>query len=123
MHHASLHLKRIATGAHLDIAKMHSLAKLIFTPHSKQTSKEHPHTYVLIVDEDSYNRHRSGQDIPLAEIVDTFSIFKYENPGNSGTLERPSQRELEEVFGMTEPDGLVRYMLANGKLHGSNIVD
>ena len=99
-----------------------TLAKLVFTPHDKQTSTEHPHTYVLLVNEDAYKDYQKDSSIPLAQVVDTFNVFKYENPGTSGTLERPSKRELEEAFGLSENDEIVRYLLENGRPHGTDLM-
>ena len=96
--------------------------KLVYTPHERLTSTEHPSSYVLLVDPDAYQRYKVDSSIPLAQVVDDFSVFKYENPGLSGTVERPSKRELDEVFGTEHNDDVVRYMLEHGRPHGTGLM-
>lgn len=97
-----------------------TLLKLTFTPHQRSTSTEHPHSYVLMVDEDAYQRYKhEPASIPLAQVVDDFTIYRYINPGMSGTIECPSNSELEQVFGMTNEQDIAAFVLEHGKPHGS----
>jgi ribosome maturation protein Sdo1 len=99
-----------------------SLAQLVYTPQHPSTSNEHPHTFVAWVDEDLYYQRQRDASIPLAQVVDTFTVFRYDLPGMSGQLERPSNRELEETFGTSKADELLQYMLEHGELHGTRRV-
>lgn len=93
--------------------------ELTYTSHDQTTSSEHPFTFVMMVDEDAYSRHQKDKSIPLAEVVDDFSVFRYEKPGKSGRLTKPSQEELQETFGTTNVDVLCQFMLINGVPHGN----
>ena len=85
--------------------------ELIFTPQERATSNDHPHTFVLMVDEEAYERQKADNSIPVAEVVDAFNIFRYENPGHSGRKMKPPRREIEE-------DLLCQFMLINGIPNG-----
>ncbi|KAL7575150.1 hypothetical protein ACA910_018643 [Epithemia clementina (nom. ined.)] len=91
--------------------------ELIFTPPHRETSNEHPKTFVLMVDEETYQAQQRDKSIPLARVVDNFTIYRYENPGKSGKLVTPSQREIEDAFGTTNQDVLCQFMLINGVPH------
>jgi len=82
------------------------------------TGDEHPHTFVLMVDSEMLEKQKKDPSIPIAEVVDSFDILKYEIPGKSGRLVRPSKRELEDVFKTKNEDDIVAFMLSNGELHG-----
>lgn len=94
------------------------LSELIYTPHDTLTSDERPHTFVLMVDPEMYAKQKKDKSIPLAEVVGSFQVLKYELPGRSGKMVKPSRREVEDVFGTTNEDNLVSFMLEKGKLHG-----
>jgi len=92
--------------------------ELIFTPQERVTSNDHPHTFVLMVEEEAYERQKSDKSIPIAEVVDDFSLYRYENPGHSGRKTKPSKREIEDAFGTTNEDLLCEFMLINGIPNG-----
>ena len=98
------------------------IGTLTYTPTNTTTSGEHPHTFVMMVDEDMYERQKTDKSIPLAQVVDDFHIFKYETPGKSGKLVHPSQAEIEAAFGTTNADVLCQFMLINGQPHGHKTI-
>lgn len=99
---------------------MSTLAELTYTPHNDiQTSNDNPSTMVLMVHTDTFHQYEKDKSIPLAQVVDSFDIFKYQH-GRSGKLAKPSQRELEDTFGTTKEDVIVQIMLEKGKLHGTH---
>lgn len=95
-----------------------TIEQVIFTPQSDvPASQEHPHTYAIMVNDEMYHRYRDGdRSIPLVDVVDTFDVLKYENPGTNGRLVRPSNRELSDAFGTTNDMDCVEFMLENGEL-------
>lgn len=95
---------------------MPSLEKVIYIPHGRVN--EHPLTMVLMVDGEAFGKYKKDHSIPLAEVVDSFDVFKYENPGTAGLLNKPSYQELTDVFGTTDEYKIVEYMLENGTLSG-----
>jgi len=95
-----------------------SLLELTYTPQQRASCNEHPHTFIMVVDEEAYNRQKKDKSIPLAAVVDDFSIFRYEKPGKSGKRTTPSKREIQDAFGTTDEDVLCQFMLINGVPHG-----
>lgn len=92
---------------------MPTLSKLVYSPH------ENPTTFVLMVDEEAYRKHKKDKSVPIAEVVDDFRIFKQ----NSGLLEQPSKREIEEVFGTTDEYKVCEIMLEKGRPHGHKMLE
>ena len=91
--------------------------QLTYTPPAKVN--EHPNTMVLLVDPDMLQKYRGGDtSIPLAAIVDSFEIFKFDTPGKEGRLAHPSKAELQSVFGTTDETKIVEFMLERGQLPG-----
>lgn len=95
---------------------MPSLEKLVYIPQGRPN--EHPLTMVLMVDGDMYQQYKKDPSIAVANVVDSFLIFKYENPGTDGLLNRPSDQELKDVFDTTDEYEIAEYMLENGTLSG-----
>ena len=92
------------------------LEQVIFTPNTGATSNDHPPTFVLMVDNDSYEKYlKDSTAVPLANVVESFDILKYENHGRSGQLVQPSKREIQEHFGTTNQDEVASMMLRKGK--------
>ena len=91
------------------------LEQLAYTPEHTLTSDEKPHTYVIFVDEDMYEKYQRDSSVPMVNVVDSFDVFKYELPGRSGKLVHPSRREVEDDFGLKNMDDVVAFMLKNGK--------
>ena len=74
---------------------------------------------VLLVDPDMLQKYRAGdKSIPLASIVDSFEVFKYETPGKEGRLAHPSKTELMSAFDTNNETKIVEFMLAHGQLPG-----
>jgi len=94
-----------------------TLEQLVYTPEEKTTSGDRPSTMVLMVNEEMLKKYKKDKSIPLAEVVDSFDVLKYEM-GSSGQLNRPSKAEIKEAFGTTNEDEIVQIMLNKGSLHG-----
>jgi len=93
--------------------------KLTFTP-KPESANEHPSTFVVLVDEDAFTKYVSGdKSMALATIVDSFDIFKFDNPGKEGTLAKPSKAELLNAFGTNDENEIMEFMLEHGTLHGN----
>ena len=71
-----------------------------------------------MVDGDMYERRKKDRSIALAEVVSSFDILRYDRPGKSGLLVRPSKREIEDTFGTKNEEELVEFMLERGVPHG-----
>ena len=92
--------------------------QLTYTPQASNVN-EHPHTMVLLVDPDMLQKYRGGDtSIPLAAIVDSFEIFKFDTPGKEGRLVHPSKAELQSAFDTTNETKIVRASIARSKIAG-----
>ena len=92
--------------------------QLTYTPPAANVN-EHPFTMVVLVDPAMLQKYRDGDtSIPLATIVDSFEIFKYDTPGKEGCLAHPSQAELQSAFDTTNETQIIEFMLAHGQLPG-----
>lgn len=94
------------------------IERLTFTPSKDDAPDEHPHTMVLMVNVEMYERYQKDKSIAVADVVDSFDIFMYDAPGKNGKLGRPSKRELSDVFGTTKEDEIAAFMLEKGRLEG-----
>lgn len=77
---------------------------------------------VLMVDSESYEKYKKDSSVPIAEVVDSFDVLKYDQ-GKSGHLDRPSQAEIKDTFGTTNENEIVEFMLKNGQLHGEGMMN
>lgn len=93
------------------------LEQLTYTSAEKQTSNDHNSTFALMVDNDMLKKYKKDKSIPLAQVVDSFDVFKFDD-GSSGKLGRPTKLELTETFGTSNDDDVVKFMLENGNCHG-----
>lgn len=94
--------------------------KLTYTPHHTKAN-DHPNTMVLLVDEEAFDKYVAGdKTIPLAEVVDSFDVMKFTNPGREGTLGKPSKAELEAAFGTSKAEDIAEFMINNGSIHGKS---
>ena len=98
------------------------LEQILYTPKSGTSANEHPNTFVLMVNDDQYAKYRAGdKTIPLAAIVDSFQVFKFEKPGNQGQMLTPSKSELTSAFGTANETAVVEYMLEHGEPHSRHL--
>ncbi|RPD66939.1 DUF1960-domain-containing protein [Lentinus tigrinus ALCF2SS1-7] len=80
------------------------LTKIVYSP-SVEASEE----YIVIVNPAEYKRWKDG-----AEVVDSFQVF-WSNQGAQGLLGRPSNQQLENVFGSSKDVDVVKQILEKGK--------
>ena len=97
-----------------------TLEQLTYTPNKDQSSNERPETMVMMVDDDMLLKYQKDPSIPLAQVVDSFDVYKYD-AGRSGRLGRPSKQEIVDTFGTSNDDEIVKFMLENGQVHGKPI--
>jgi len=93
------------------------IEQLLYQPSSEPRAS----AFVMMVDEDSYRQYKKDKSaVPVAQVMDSFEVFKYDNPGTSGQLSKPSRRELQDAFGTTNEMGLAEIFLERGELHGQH---
>lgn len=100
-------------------ARMTVLQQLIYTP-PPGDANEKPFTFLIMVDEEAYDKRRKdGSSIAIANVVDSFEVMRYDNPGKSGKIVKPANRELEEVFGTSDEMTVAEKILDEGTIHHS----
>lgn len=91
--------------------------QLVYTPShdGEPSSAAHQPTMVLMVDTAEFKKWKTDKSIPLANVVESFQVHKYES-GRSGILSKPSKAELEAAFQTTNVDKIIQFMMENGAL-------
>lgn len=75
---------------------------------------------VLMVDEEYYQKYKKDpSSVAIAQVVTSFDVLKFDLPGSEGNMSRPSNNELEQVFGTKNDMKIVEFMLEMGELHGT----
>ncbi|KAF8897802.1 DUF1960-domain-containing protein [Infundibulicybe gibba] len=92
-----------------------TLTKVIYKPDSQSTDE-----YTVIVNPAEFKKWKDGGiTIPLAEVVDSFSIF-HSGQGSQGILGKPSKQQLDTVFGTNKDVDVVTIILKKGKEQSSD---
>lgn len=87
-----------------------SLTKVVYKPDTQSTDE-----YIVIVNPSQYKKWKEGdRTIPLAEVVDSFQVF-YSNQGAQGILGKPSDQQLDNIFGTTNDIDVMTQVLEKGK--------
>jgi hypothetical protein len=84
---------------------------------TNQLSRHKQPEYIVSVNSTLYHHwlHSPSPAIPLADVVDSFDIFVSQNGnGNTGYLDRPSQQQLFDAFGVKERGGCIERILREG---------
>ncbi|KAF9006618.1 DUF1960-domain-containing protein [Cyathus striatus] len=94
-----------------------ALTKVIYKPDSQSTDE-----YMIIVNVDEYKKWKAGGiSIPLSEVVDSFSVF-FSNQGAQGILGKPSNQQLDTVFGSHKDVDVVEFILKEGREQASDAI-
>ncbi|KAF8640017.1 hypothetical protein AX17_001261 [Amanita inopinata Kibby_2008] len=91
-----------------------SLSKIIYKPDTQSTDE-----FIVIVNSPQYRKWKAGDTtIPLADVVDSFAVF-HSGQGSQGLLGKPSNQQLDTVFGSTKDIDVVTTILAKGREQAS----
>ncbi|TFK43771.1 DUF1960-domain-containing protein [Crucibulum laeve] len=89
-----------------------SITKVIYKPDSQSTDEY----TVIVADIEQYKKWKEGDTtIPLADVVDSFSVF-HSGQGAQGILGKASNQQLDTVFDTHNDVEVVTYILKNGTL-------
>ncbi|KZP20159.1 DUF1960-domain-containing protein [Athelia psychrophila] len=101
-----------------------SLTKVIYKPDSQSTDE-----FIAIVNPEEFKKWKEGdRSIPLADVVDSFSIF-HSGQGNQGIMGTPSNQQLDTVFGTHKDVDVILIVLEKGvaqagdAIHGGGIAN
>ncbi|KAG5648837.1 hypothetical protein DXG03_000186 [Asterophora parasitica] len=87
-----------------------SLTKVIYKPDHTSNSE-----YTVIVNPEEFKKLCfTDTSIPLAEVVDSFTIF-HSTQGRQGYLGQPSKQQLDTDFGTSNDTDVVKIILEKGK--------
>jgi len=60
--------------------------------------------------------HLEPNETPIVEVVDCYEVFVSRARGHTGTLERPSNKELMDAFGSVKFEDIFNFMAEHGTL-------
>ncbi|KAK0190554.1 DUF1960-domain-containing protein [Armillaria mellea] len=87
-----------------------SISKVIYKPDSQSTDE-----YFLLVNTEEYKKWKAGEtSIPLADVVDSFQAF-HSGQGPQGILGKPSNQQLDTVFGTSKDIDVALIVLEKGR--------
>ncbi|KAK0206925.1 ribosome maturation protein [Desarmillaria ectypa] len=87
-----------------------SISKVIYKPDSQSTDE-----YCLLVHTEEYKKWKAGEtSIPLTEVVDSFQAF-HSGQGPQGILGKPSNQQLDTVFGTSKDTDVAQIILEKGR--------
>lgn len=109
------HAKKAAQKGTTAPPKEEGPQQLTYTsPHVKGSGDSQP-TMVIMVNTPAYEAWKKDHNLAIANVVDSYDVLKYEM-GRSGILNKPSKSELDAVFGTTNVEKIIQFMLEHGKL-------
>ncbi|KAJ6628958.1 ribosome maturation protein [Mycena sp. CBHHK59/15] len=92
---------------------MTKTSKVIYKPDTQSTEE-----FTVIVNSEEYKKWKEGalpsSTIPLADVVDSFQVF-YSTQGAQGVLGKPSNQQLDTIFGTKKDVDVVAIILEKGR--------
>ncbi|KAK0491410.1 DUF1960-domain-containing protein [Armillaria novae-zelandiae] len=89
-----------------------SISKVIYKPDSQSTDE-----YCLLVNTEEYKKWKAGGEyssIPLADVLDSYQAF-HSGQGPQGILGKPSNQQLDTVFGTSKDVDVALIILEKGR--------
>ena len=86
--------------------------------HLKGTSDDF---LVFIDDVDAYKKWLGDKSVPLVEVVSTFQVFVTHKQGSQGQYDTASNSSLENEFGTTVVEEVIKKILEKGSLQESKV--
>lgn len=91
-------------------------------PASKVHYKGNTDDYIVFVESpEDLQKWKSDKSIPLVQVVDSFKILVSHKHGAQGELDTASKSSLENEFGTTNEDDIVKKILEEGQIQTSNV--
>ncbi|KAH6648477.1 shwachman-Bodian-diamond syndrome protein [Truncatella angustata] len=80
--------------------------------------------FIIFVDDVSaYNQWKSDKTIPMAQFISTFKIFVTHKQGNQGQYDGASKSTLENEFGTSKEEDVIKQILEKGNFQESQFPD
>jgi len=91
-------------------------------PASKVHFKGTTDDYIVFVESpEELENWKKDKSIPLVQVVDSFKILVSHKHGAQGELDTASKSSLENEFGTTNEDDIVKKILQEGQLQTSTV--
>jgi ribosome maturation protein Sdo1 len=70
---------------------------------------------------DAVNKWKEDKSTPLVDVVDSFDVFVTHKQGTQGVMDRASKSSLENQFGTSNEDDVVKQILEKGEVQESKV--
>jgi len=90
-----------------------ALTKVVYKPDTQSTDE-----FIAIVNPAEYKKWKEDKSIALSEVVDSFDVF-HSNQGSQGLLGKPSNQQLDTVFGTHKDVDVITQVLEKGREQAS----
>jgi len=77
---------------------------------------EHDDFIVIAESIDAVKKWREDKSVPLVDVVNAFDVFTTGKQGVQGVLNRASKADLENEFGSSKEDDVVKKILEKGEV-------
>lgn len=78
--------------------------------------------YVVFVDDvDTYKKWQSDKSVPMAHFVSSFQVFQTHNQGTQGTYDTAAKGTLQNEFGSSVVEDVIKMILEKGTLQASEM--
>lgn len=84
------------------------------------TSQDTDVTFCMMVNADEYQKFKKdSSSTAIAEVFNSFDVFRFDGKGKEGIMSRPSNSELKDTFGSTNDMVIAEFFLEKGSIHGT----
>ncbi|KAL4729829.1 hypothetical protein ACLX1H_001858 [Fusarium chlamydosporum] len=78
--------------------------------------------FVIFIDDvETYQKWKTDKSIPLAHFISSFKIFLTHGQGVQGTLDAASKAALENEFGTSVDDDVIKQILEKGETQTTEV--
>ncbi|KAI1466759.1 shwachman-Bodian-diamond syndrome protein [Daldinia caldariorum] len=80
--------------------------------------------YVIFIDDyQTYKKWKSDKSTPMAHFISSFKIFVTHKQGAQGQIDGASRAMLENEFGISDPEEVIKYILESGAVQETEFTD
>ncbi|KAI0176200.1 shwachman-Bodian-diamond syndrome protein [Hypoxylon sp. FL1284] len=74
---------------------------------------------IFVDDRDTYKKWQNDKSVPMAHFISAFKIFVTHKQGAQGQMDGASKSTLENEFGVTNEDEVIKKILESGSIQES----
>ncbi|KAI1661330.1 shwachman-Bodian-diamond syndrome protein [Daldinia decipiens] len=76
--------------------------------------------FIIFIDDiETYKKWKSDKSVPMAHFISAFKIFVTHKQGNQGQMDGASNSTLENEFGVSNEDEVIKKILESGTIQES----